>query len=118
DANNPDVSKRSRPTLVMPILLEIRGCVLGFLCGGETWTRVGSPIPSSPAYSMARGLQAQREDGDHHGLGRTEQHWLGWRGRPGRRYLSTRRCGAACPLAPAGTGARRRASSPATARAA
>jgi len=39
----------------MPILLEIRGCVLGFLCGGETWTRVGSPIPSSPAYSMARG---------------------------------------------------------------
>ena len=28
--------------------LEIQGCVLGFLCGGETWTRVGPPIPSSP----------------------------------------------------------------------
>lgn len=35
--------------------LEIRGCVLGFLCGGETWTRVGPPIPSSPANSMAKG---------------------------------------------------------------
>ena len=91
DTNNPDVSKQSRPTLGMPILidmkkkpgveqwegqvynakdgqfysstirpigsdqLEIRGCVLGFLCGGETWTRVAGPIPSSPANSMAKG---------------------------------------------------------------
>jgi uncharacterized protein (DUF2147 family) len=35
--------------------LEIRGCVLGFLCGGETWTRVAGPIPSSPVNSMAKG---------------------------------------------------------------
>jgi len=35
--------------------LEIRGCVLGFLCGGETWTRVAGPIPSSPTNSMAKG---------------------------------------------------------------
>src|SRR6188472_2144345 len=91
DINNPDTSKQSRPTLGMPILidmkkkagveawegqvynakdgqlysstikpvgtdqLEIQGCVLGFLCGGETWTRVGPPIPSSPANSMAKG---------------------------------------------------------------
>jgi uncharacterized protein (DUF2147 family) len=91
DGNNPDVSKQSRPTLGMPILidmkkkpdadqwegqvynakdgqsysstikpigsdqLEIRGCVLGFLCGGETWTRVAGPIPSSPVNSMAKG---------------------------------------------------------------
>src|SRR5262249_56790807 len=91
DGNNPDASKRNRPTLGMPILLdmkkkpgadswegqvynakdgqtysssitptdgdhlEIRGCVLGFLCGGETWTRVGPPIASSPANSMAKG---------------------------------------------------------------
>lgn len=34
--------------------LEIQGCVLGFLCGGETWTRVGPPIPSSPVNSMAK----------------------------------------------------------------
>jgi uncharacterized protein (DUF2147 family) len=91
DKNNPDVSKQNRPTLGMPILidmkkksgadqwegqvynakdgqfysstikpvgsdqLEIQGCVLGFLCGGETWARVGGPIPSSPANSMAKG---------------------------------------------------------------
>jgi uncharacterized protein (DUF2147 family) len=91
DTNNPDVSKQNRPTLGMPILidmkkkpgvdqwegqvynakdgqsysstikpvgsdqLEIQGCVLGFLCGGETWARVGPPIPSSPANSMAKG---------------------------------------------------------------
>jgi len=91
DKNNPDASKQNRPTLGMPILidmkkkpgvdqwegqvynakdgqsysstiksagsdqLEIQGCVLGFLCGGETWTRVGPPIPSSPANSMAKG---------------------------------------------------------------
>jgi uncharacterized protein (DUF2147 family) len=92
DTNNPDVAKKDRPTLGMPILIdmkkkagadqwegqvynakdgqyysstitptdpdhmEIRGCVLGFLCGGETWSRVGPPIPSSPANSMAKGI--------------------------------------------------------------
>src|SRR4051795_10580421 len=91
DTNNPDVSKQARPTLGMPILidmkkkpgvdqwegqvynakdgklysstikpvgpdqLEIQGCVLGFLCGGEIWTRVAPPIPSSPSNSMAKG---------------------------------------------------------------
>ena len=90
DTNNPDVSKKSRPTLGMPILIdmkkkagvdqwegqvynakdgqfysstikpisadqmEIQGCVLGFLCGGETWTRVAGPIPSSPSNTMAK----------------------------------------------------------------
>ena len=94
DKNNPDASKQDRPTLGMPILidmkkkagaadtwegqvynakdgqlysstikpadtdqLEIQGCVLGFLCGGETWSRVAPPIPSSPANSMAKGTQ-------------------------------------------------------------
>src|SRR5471030_854430 len=91
DSHNPDVSKQNRPTLGMPILIdmkkkpgvdqwegqvynakdgqfysstikptspdqmEIQGCVLGFLCGGETWTRVAGPIPSSPVNSMAKG---------------------------------------------------------------
>jgi uncharacterized protein (DUF2147 family) len=91
DTNNPDVSKRTRPTLGMLILidmkkkpgvdrwegkvynakdgqfysstikpsgpdqLEIQGCMLGFLCGGETWSRVAGPIPSSPTNSMAKG---------------------------------------------------------------
>jgi len=90
DSHNPDVSKQNRPTLAMPILLdmkkkpgadewegqvynakdgqtysstikpvdpdhlEIQGCVLGFLCGGETWTRAAPPIPSSPVNSMAK----------------------------------------------------------------
>src|SRR3981189_1707560 len=35
--------------------LEIQGCVLGFLCGGETWSRVGPPIPSNPVNSIAKG---------------------------------------------------------------
>src|SRR5471032_3391295 len=91
DTHNPDPAKQSRPTLGMPILidmkkkagvdqwegqvynakdgqfysstikpagadqLEIQGCVLGFLCGGETWSRVAGPIPSSPVNSMAKG---------------------------------------------------------------
>ena len=91
DLHNPDVSKQNRPTLGMPILidmkkkpdteawqgqvynakdgqyysstikpvgsdqLEIQGCLLGFLCGGETWTRVAGPIPSSASIGMAKG---------------------------------------------------------------
>jgi len=42
-------------TLTGPDQLEIKGCVLGFLCGGETWTRVGPPIPLSTANAMAKG---------------------------------------------------------------
>src|SRR5579871_2382729 len=90
DEHNPDVAKRSRPTLGMPILidmkkkagvdqwegevynakdgktysstikptgsdkLEIQGCVLGFLCGGETWTRVAGPIAPSTANTTSK----------------------------------------------------------------
>lgn len=90
DKNNPDAAMRSRPTLGMPILLdmkrtkagadqwegkiynakdgklydstmtlngpdelEIEGCVLGILCGGQTWTRVSGPIPPSPSNDVA-----------------------------------------------------------------
>ena len=96
DTHNPDPAKQSRPTLGMPILidmkkkagvdqwegqvynakdgqlysstikptgtdqLEIQGCVLGFLCGGETWTRVAPPIPSSPTNSMAKGASPKQ----------------------------------------------------------
>ncbi len=89
DSENPDRSKRSRPTLGMPVLLnmkkapaenkgepeqwegkvynaengktydsklkliapdklEIKGCVLGFLCGGQTWTRYIDPSAPPP----------------------------------------------------------------------
>lgn len=93
DEHNPDVSKRSRPTLGMAVLinmkkkpgvdqwegevynandgktysstikpigsdkLEIQGCVLGFLCGGETWTRISGPIPPSPVNTIAKGAK-------------------------------------------------------------
>ena len=93
DEHNPDVSKRSRPTLGMAVLsnmkkkpgvdqwegevynandgktysstikpvgsdkLEIQGCVLGFLCGGETWTRIAGPIPPSPTNTVAKGAK-------------------------------------------------------------
>ena len=170
DKNNPDASKQSRPTLGMPILidmkkkpgvdawegqvynakdgqlysstikpvgtdqLEIQGCVLGFLCGGETWTRVGPPIPSSPANSMAKGAPkgpagaAQDRStapaapataraapkttgcGQPAPLRRLRRSEAG--GRPARRYrryLPTPRYRAVCPLAPAGTAAPRRA---------
>jgi len=43
----------STMTLSNPNQLEIEGCVLGILCGGQTWTRVSGPIPSSPANSTA-----------------------------------------------------------------
>ena len=41
--------------------LEIQGCVLGFLCGGETWSRVGPPIPASGVAKGAKssGTQAK-----------------------------------------------------------
>jgi len=95
DKNNPDASKKSRPTLTMATLidmkpnaakdkwqgqvynakdgkfykssiklgdtpdeLEIEGCVLGFLCGGQTWTRVGPSIPSSPSNATAKNVLA------------------------------------------------------------
>jgi uncharacterized protein (DUF2147 family) len=93
DEHNPDVSKRTRPTLGIAVLsnmkkksgvdqwegevynandgktysstikpvgtdkLEIQGCVLGFLCGGETWTRIAGPIPSSPTNIVAKGAK-------------------------------------------------------------
>ena len=81
DSKNPDKTKQNRPTLGMPVLLDmtpdedekgkwnghiynakngktyessislaspnqlkVEGCVLGFLCGGETWTRVPEPV--------------------------------------------------------------------------
>lgn len=81
DQYNPDPSKRTRPTLGMPLLLgmqqqqpgrwdgeiynaqngktytanirlstpdqlELQGCVLGFLCGGQTWTRTAAALPA------------------------------------------------------------------------
>jgi uncharacterized protein (DUF2147 family) len=100
DKNNPDASKKSRPTLGHAMVLdmkpnaakdkwsgqvynakdgklykssiklgdttnelEIEGCVLGFLCGGQTWTRVGPSIPSSPSNATAKNAVASGAKG-------------------------------------------------------
>jgi uncharacterized protein (DUF2147 family) len=34
-------------TLLNPDLLKVQGCVLGFLCGGENWTRASPPTSAS-----------------------------------------------------------------------
>jgi uncharacterized protein (DUF2147 family) len=36
----------SSVTLAAPRVLEVRGCVLSILCGGETWTKVSSDLAS------------------------------------------------------------------------
>lgn len=89
DKNNPDESKRTRPTLGIPIVLgmkqedpnrwdgeiynsengrvytahislasddvlHVEGCVLGFLCGGQNWTRVAAPQPAPAARPNAQ----------------------------------------------------------------
>jgi uncharacterized protein (DUF2147 family) len=91
DKRNPDPKLRSRPTLGMPILLDmtptkpnkwegqvynsenghtysasislsdpntlrIQGCVFGFLCGGENWTRVetSDTVGRAPAQTPSK----------------------------------------------------------------
>jgi uncharacterized protein (DUF2147 family) len=45
DGKTYDASVR----LTRPDVLEIEGCVLGFLCGGEEWTRYAAPPHAAPA---------------------------------------------------------------------
>lgn len=89
DKNNPDETKRGRPTLGIPILLgmaqskpnrwdgeiynsedgrtytayislasndvlRVEGCVLGFLCGSQSWTRVVEPPAATPRANAPR----------------------------------------------------------------
>ena len=89
DNENPDPALRGRPTLGMPILLDMKpngdrwegeiynpengklyqsnirlsapntlrveGCVLGFLCGGQSWTRVADTATSGSARGAQKG---------------------------------------------------------------
>jgi uncharacterized protein (DUF2147 family) len=42
-------------SLENPDTLRVRGCILGFLCGGENWTRVQpSSPPGAPSQSRSR----------------------------------------------------------------
>lgn len=98
DTKNPDPNLRNRPTLGMPVLLDmaptkpnkwegnvynaqngqtysssislsdpntlrIQGCVLGFLCGGENWTRVETEdtVGRAPAQSPSRSSTGSRK---------------------------------------------------------
>src|SRR5690606_871638 len=47
----------SKIRLSNPDALKIEGCVLGFLCGGETWTRVAA-LPGAPASDTASQAKA------------------------------------------------------------
>jgi uncharacterized protein (DUF2147 family) len=40
-------------SMLSPDLLRVRGCILGILCGGETWTRVEPTRPGTLALSDA-----------------------------------------------------------------
>jgi uncharacterized protein (DUF2147 family) len=57
---NPENGKTydSRISLASPDVLRIEGCVLGFLCGGENWTRIkaidgGAPQPRASGSQRA-----------------------------------------------------------------
>jgi uncharacterized protein (DUF2147 family) len=52
---NPENGKTydSRISLAAPDILKIEGCVLGFLCGGENWTRVKAAETAAPAPQRA-----------------------------------------------------------------
>ena len=76
--------------------------MLGFLCGGETWTRVAGPIPSSPANSMAKGAPktagAPPKTGCSGAGRRAEDHRVDQPGRQDRRIKSWRRAQPADPV--------------------
>jgi uncharacterized protein (DUF2147 family) len=40
--------------LSSPDQLELQGCVLGFLCGGETWTRTAAALPTQKPPATAK----------------------------------------------------------------
>jgi uncharacterized protein (DUF2147 family) len=44
----------SKLSLTSPDVLRIEGCVLGFLCGGENWTRVKVPEAAPPQRAPAQ----------------------------------------------------------------
>ena len=55
DAKTTGRLQQASIRLLDPDRLEIKGCVLGFLCGGETWTRASPPIPNSSPSNVAKG---------------------------------------------------------------
>ncbi len=60
---NPENGKTydSRMSLTSPDVLRIEGCVLGFLCGGENWTRIKAEAvaPQQRAPAPQRGSRSK-----------------------------------------------------------
>jgi uncharacterized protein (DUF2147 family) len=59
---NPENGKTydSRISLAAPDTLKIEGCVLGFLCGGENWTRVKAADTAASASQRPSAAPPQR----------------------------------------------------------
>jgi uncharacterized protein (DUF2147 family) len=59
---NPENGKTydSRISLASPDVLRIEGCVLGFLCGGENWTRIKATDVVPPQQRAAPSQRASR----------------------------------------------------------
>ena len=58
DAYNAENGKTYSTTITLqgPDVLRIEGCVLGFLCGGEDWTRVPLTKGSPPDQAVCSGV--------------------------------------------------------------
>jgi uncharacterized protein (DUF2147 family) len=132
DIHNPDVSKQNRPTLGMPILIDMKKKP-----GVDAWEGQVYNAKDGQFYSSTIKPLGSRQSCQQHGQGAaaddgcvaqdrgTEDNRIRQRGsqdagaktgdgraayRPRRRYLSTPRYCAVCPLAQAGTTAPPRAS--------
>ena len=65
----------SNISMVNENTLKLEGCVLGFLCGGENWTRVTTPpvggvsLPPAPQTSRQANLQNKQTNSQKKGAG-------------------------------------------------
>jgi uncharacterized protein (DUF2147 family) len=53
-----------RIILTSPDVLRVEGCVLGFLCGGQNWTRVKAEQPASTSSVPRRSAEPARRPAD------------------------------------------------------
>jgi uncharacterized protein (DUF2147 family) len=53
-----------RVILISPDALRVEGCVLGFLCGGQNWTRVKVEQPAATASAPRKSGEAPRRAAD------------------------------------------------------
>jgi len=58
---NPENGKtyKSRLSMTSSDLLRVEGCMLGFLCGGENWTRVSEPARAAVPQAVRRDTKSE-----------------------------------------------------------